>query len=179
MIGLCLLFTNQLDPAIAECLSVCDDALRLGVVPVWVSAQAILTQVLTEAGRFEQASVSCEKALMLARQAGSRRYEATVLSIAAEHSLLRGNRAQARKELEQALALARQTGLGYFGAVAEGRLARVADSAEARAAHLAEGEAPRRKTGLAHNHLLFYRDAIEASLAARDWPRALHHADPA
>ncbi|MEJ8825715.1 adenylate/guanylate cyclase domain-containing protein [Variovorax humicola] len=177
MIGHCLWYANQLEAAIAEARSVCEDAQRFGVVPVQVFAQATLTQVLTEAGRFEEASASAEKALVLARLAGSRRYEATVLYFFAEHHLRRGDRAQARNDLEQALALARQTGLGFIGAALEGRLARVADSAEARMAHLAEGESLLKDTGIAHNHLWFYRDVMEACLAARDWSRALHHAD--
>ena len=176
MIGHCLWYANQLDTAIAEAHSVCEDAQRFGVVPVRVFAQATLTQVLTEAGRFEEASVSSDKALVLARLAGSRRYEATVLYFSAEHKLRQGDRARARDDLAQALALARQTGLGFIGAALEGRLGRVADSAEERAAHLAAGEALLKNTGLAHNYLWFYRDAMEACLAARDWPCALHHA---
>ena len=49
--------------------------LRGGVVPVQVFAQTSLTQLLTEAGRFDEADASCEQGLRLARQAGSRRYE--------------------------------------------------------------------------------------------------------
>jgi tetratricopeptide (TPR) repeat protein len=177
MIGHCLWYANQLDAAVAEAYSVCDDAQRFGVVPVQVFAQATLAQVLTEAGRFEEASASVAKALERARHAGSRRYEATVLSFSAEHNLRRGDRTQARKDLELALELARQTGLGFIGAALQGRLARVADSAEERAAHLAEGEALLKATGLAHNYLWFYRDAIESSLAARDWTCALHYAE--
>jgi tetratricopeptide (TPR) repeat protein len=176
MIGHCLWYANQLDTAIAEAHSVCEDAQRFGVVPVRVFAQATLTQVLTEAGRFEEAIASGEKALVLARLAGSRRYEATVLYFCAEHKLRQGDRARARNDMEQALALARQTGLGFIGAALQGRLARLADSAEERAAHLAEGEALLKDTGLAHNYLWFCRDAMEASLAARDWSCALHHA---
>ena len=33
-----------------------------------------------------------------------------------------------------------------------------------------------KNTGLAHNHLWFYRDAIEASLAAHEWATALSYA---
>jgi hypothetical protein len=113
---------------------------------------------------------------VLARLAGSRRYEATVLYFSAEHKLRQGDRARARDDLEQALALARQTGLGFIGAALEGRLGRVADSAEERAAHLGAGEALLKNTGLAHNYLWFYRDAMEACLAARNWSCALHHA---
>ncbi|MEJ8855469.1 adenylate/guanylate cyclase domain-containing protein [Variovorax robiniae] len=176
MIGHCLWYANDLHAAVAEARSACEDAQRVGVVPVQVFAQATLTQLLTEAGRFDEASESAEKSLVLARLAGSRRYEATVLSFSAEHKLRRGDRAEARKDLEQALALAHQTGIGFIGAALEGGLARVADSAEERAAHLASGEAMLEATGLAHNHLWFYRAAAEACLDARDWQRALHYA---
>lgn len=176
MIAHCLWYANELHDAVAHAHSVCDDAQRFGVVPVRVFAQATLTQVLTEAGLFEEAGVSVTKALELARLAGSRRYEATVLYFSAEHHLRKGDRAQARKDLELALELARQTGLGFIGAALMGRFARMAESAEERVAHLAAGEALLQDTGLAHNHLWFYRDAMEACLAAGDWQCALQHA---
>ena len=69
----------------------------------------------------------------------------------------RGDRAQARRDLDLALELARQTGLGFIAAALEGALARAADSAEERVAHLAEGEALLLQTGIAHNYLWFYR----------------------
>jgi tetratricopeptide (TPR) repeat protein len=143
---------------------------------VQVFAQATQTQVLTEAGRFQDAEASCVQTLALARLAGSRRYEATMLYFSAEHYLRRGDRAGARDNLEQALALARQTGLGFIGAALQGRLARVADTSDERARCMAEGEGLLEKTGLAHNHLWFYRDAIEANLAAREWASALNYA---
>ncbi|WP_218508220.1 adenylate/guanylate cyclase domain-containing protein [Variovorax sp. dw_308] len=177
MIGHCLWYANQLPAAVAEARSVCEDAQRFGIVSVLVFAHASLTQLLTESGSLQEATASAEKSLALARLAGSRRYEATVLSFSADHSLRRGDRAQARRDLDLALELARQTGLGFIGAALEGALARVADSAEERVAHLAEGEALLLQTGIAHNYLWFYRSAMEACLAARDWPRALHYAD--
>ena len=86
------------------------------------------------------------------------------------------NRAQARDELKQALALARQTGLGFIGAALYGLLSRAAGSAAERAQCLADGAALLQQTGLAHNHLWFYRDAIESTLAAGEWQAALDHA---
>lgn len=176
MIGHCLWYENQLPDALVEARSACDDALRFGVVPVQVFAQATVTQVLTEAGLFDEARVAYAQALALARMAGSRRYEATVLYFSAEHNMRRGDRAQARDDLDLAFELARQTGLGFIGAALQGRLARVAATPEQRRQHLAEGEALLKTTGLAHSHLWFYRDAIEASLAARETGAALDYA---
>ena len=177
MIGHCLWYGNRLSDAFTEAQSARDDAQRLGVVPVQVFAQTTVTQILTEAGRFEEARAACAVGLTLARLAGSRRYEATLLYCAAEHNLRCGDAAQARADLEQALTLARQTGLGFIGAALHARLARVAASSEDRARFLSDGEVLLRDTGLAHNHLWFFRDAIEASLAADDWASALKYAD--
>ena len=176
MIGHCLWYENQLPDALCEAQSARDDALHFGVVPVQVFAEATMTQLLNESGRFEEAEVSCAKALALARLAGSRRYEATLLFFSADGGLRRGDRARARDELEQAVYLAHQTGLGFIGAAVYGRLARAASTSEERAKCLAEGERLLKDTTLAHSHLWFYRDAIEASLTAREWAPALKYA---
>ncbi|MES3014668.1 MAG: adenylate/guanylate cyclase domain-containing protein [Pseudomonadota bacterium] len=177
MIGHCLWYGNRLSEALGEVHAARDDAQRLGVVPVQVFAQTTVTQVLTETGRFDAARVACAEALTLARLAGSRRYEATLLYCSAEHNLRRGDPSQARVDLEQALTLARQTGLGFIGAALHARLARASPTSAERAEFLAQGEALLRGTGLAHSHLWFYRDAIEASLAVDDWASALKYAD--
>jgi class 3 adenylate cyclase len=173
----CLWYENQLPDAIAGAQSARADAKRFGVVPVQVFAMVTVTQLLTEAGRFEEAEAACTEALALARRAGSRRYEALMLMLQAEHKLRLGDRAQARDNLEQAFALARQTGLGFMGAALQGRLARASETPAGRAQCLAQGEAMLRDTGLAHSHLWFYREAIEASLAAQEWAAALRYAD--
>jgi hypothetical protein len=41
---------------------------------------------------------------------------------------------------------------------------------------LTQGEALLSRGTIAHNHLWFYRDAIEAMLARADWPEALRYA---
>ncbi len=177
MICHCLYYENQLADAIAEAHSAWEDAQRFGVVPVQVFAQATLSQVLSEAGRFQEAGTASAGALGLARRTGSRRYESLMLFYRAEHKLRFGERTQAREDLEKAFALASQTGLGFFGAALQGRLARAAQTPEERARCLARGEGLLKETGLAHSHLWFYREAIEASLEAREWAAALNYAD--
>jgi class 3 adenylate cyclase/tetratricopeptide (TPR) repeat protein len=176
MIGHCLWYANDLAAAVAEAQAACDDAQRFGLVPVQVFAQTCLTQFLTEAGRFKDAELACAHGLTLARAVGSRRYESTMLLWSAELQLRRGERDQARRDLDQGLALARESGIGFAGAALHARLARVATSAQERAKALSDGEALMGSAGMAHRHLWFYRDAIEATLAVGEWSDALHYA---
>jgi class 3 adenylate cyclase/tetratricopeptide (TPR) repeat protein len=173
MIGHCFWYLNALDAGIDEARSARDDAQRSGVVSVLVFAQATVTQLLTEAGRFEEASEACARALELARLAGSRRYEATMLMFSADCKLRSGQRAAAFEDQQQALALSRQTGLGFIGAALMGRLARTSDNAADRARCLAEGVALLQQTGISHNRLWFYREAIESSLEVGEADEAL------
>ncbi|MER2507981.1 MAG: hypothetical protein ABTQ27_04385, partial [Amaricoccus sp.] len=92
------------------------------------------------------------------------------------HRLL-GRPAAARADIEQALALARRTGMAYFGPALLGTLARVIDAPTARAAALAGMDALLAVNHLAHNHLLGRRDAIEACLEAGDDDGVGHHTD--
>jgi tetratricopeptide (TPR) repeat protein len=177
MIGHCLWYLNQLEAGVDEARSARDDAQRSGVISVLVFAQATVTQLLTEAGRYEEADQACARALELARLAGSRRYEATMLAFSADSKLRSGQRAGAREDLQRALELSRQTGMGFIGAALMGRLAKASDSQADRARCLAEGVALLQQTGIAHNRLWFYRDAIESCLAAGEADVALAYAD--
>lgn len=136
-----------------------------------------MTQLLSEAARYEEADESCMKALALARLADSRRYESLMLLFSAELHLRLADVAQARIDLEKALALSQQAGMGFIGAVIYGRMARIAVCGEERIQFLAKGEHELKHTGLAHNHLWFYRDAIESNLAAGEFGAALRYAD--
>jgi class 3 adenylate cyclase/tetratricopeptide (TPR) repeat protein len=177
MSGHCLWYQNRIGEAIEEARHACDVAHRYGVVPVQVFAQASLTQFLIEAGRAVDAELACEAGLALARAAGSRRYESLLLMGLAGLRLQQGRRVDARQALERALELARESGLGFAGAALYGRLARVVTEPDERAQALSEGEALLRGPSLAHGHLWFYRDAIEASIAAAEWAPALRYAD--
>jgi tetratricopeptide (TPR) repeat protein len=177
MVGHCLWYENELAAAIGEGRSASDDAQRFGIVPAHMFAQVTLTQLLVEAGRFDEAEATCAQALTLARRAGSRRYESTMLLSGAELSIRRGDVTQAALDLGLALDLARQTGTGFIGAALHARLARVVAKPDGRAQALADGEALLKETGLAHCHFWFYRDAIEATLSAGEWPQAMRYAD--
>ena len=177
MTGHCLWYLNRMGEAINEARRACADAAQHGVVPVQVFAQTSLVQFLGEAGRNDEAERACDVGLALARAAGSRRYESTLLLWLAGIRLGRAQPDAARQYLEAALELARETGLGFIGAPLYGRMARAVPGAAEREHFLREGEALLRHPGLAHGRLWFYRDAIEAEVAAADWPLAARFAD--
>ena len=90
--------------------------------------------------------------------------------------LSEGSREVARAHLEESLALARQTGMGFFGpCILSGIAATVDIHAQSRKA-LDEGEALLRTPCISHCHLFFYRNAIDLNLRWHDWDEALRYA---
>jgi hypothetical protein len=66
--------------------------------------------------------------------------------------------------------------MAYFGPVYYGILALIEEDETRRRAALSDGEALLSGNVVAHNHLLFRKDAIEASMLLRDWEEAERHA---
>ncbi len=177
MTAFCLLFCNRTVEATEEALHASDDAQRIGVVPNRIFALVSLGQTHLEAGRFDDVEQVCRTLLPLARQASHRRYEINGLDLLARVRLREGRRDEALQHALAAFELARQTGLGFAGAWICGLLARTVNGQEARKRALQDGEDLLKQPSLAHNHLWFYKDAIEACVNAGDWDRALHYAD--
>ena len=177
MVAFCLLFCNRTDEAIQEARRANEDAQRIGVVPNRVFSLASLGQTYLEAGRFDDLEQICMAELPLARQAGHRRFEINGLDQLARVRLRQGLREEALQHVRVALDLARQTGLGFAGAWLCGLLARAAQSPEQSSLALQEGEELLKQPSVAHNHLWFYKDAIETCIDACDWDAVLRYAD--
>ncbi|HEY8521338.1 MAG TPA: adenylate/guanylate cyclase domain-containing protein [Gammaproteobacteria bacterium] len=122
--------------------------------------------------RLDEARASVVRARALAQQLGAMRFEAENLWFLAMIERLAGDRASAAAILREAMALSRETSVGFFGAAILGSLALVTDDARERAAALAEGEALLDAGSVSHNHYFFARDAIDAALAEREVERA-------
>jgi tetratricopeptide (TPR) repeat protein len=125
---------------------------------------------------FDAALAHADRSLLLAQQLGAPRFEAEALAFRGELMRTTGRRGEAVDELRRALDIARATGMAYFGPVILGMLALAAQDASLRERSLAEGEALLAGNALAHNHLLFRRDAMDACLESGDFPGALRHA---
>ena len=177
MVAFCLLFCNRTDEAMQEARRASEDAQRIGVVPNCVFSLVSLGYTYLEAGRYADVEQTCGAALPLARQAGHRRFEINGLDLLARVRLYQGLGEEALQHAHTAFDLARQTGLGFAGAWLCGLTARAASSAQERSRALQEGEELLKQPSVAHNHLWFYKDAIETCVGAGDWDAVLRYAD--
>ena len=176
MAAICLWFQGDLPAGITELQRACEDARRIGAIPVQLLALDTMAILLLEAARFEEAERFCAEGLALAQPAGSRRYEALLLWNLAMCRLVQGDAEAARRCLEDALRLAGESGLGSIGPAIYARLAR-ASAGPAEMDHaLCEAERLLQGPCVAHARIGFYRDAIEATMAAGNWDRALAYA---
>jgi class 3 adenylate cyclase/tetratricopeptide (TPR) repeat protein len=177
MVAFCLLFCARTDEAMQEARRASEDAQRIGVVPNRVFSLVSLGQTYLEAGRFDDIEQTCLAVLPLARQAGHRRFEINGLDLLARVRLHQALRDEALQHARAAFDLARQIGLGFAGAWLCGLTARAAPSPQERSRALQEGEELLKQPSVAHNHLWFYKDAIETCVDAGDWDPVLRYAD--
>ncbi len=128
-----------------------------------------------ELGDFEAMKRYLERVMRLAQQLRARRFEAQGLELQARILLDLGERAEAARMLREALAMCREAGIQFCGPKVVSALSRAVEDPTERAALLAEGKQMLERGAVGHNHLWFYRDAIEALLAAGDGAGALRY----
>jgi ATP/maltotriose-dependent transcriptional regulator MalT len=116
-----------------------------------------------------------EREMQLIRQLGARRFEAQNVEMRGRVLLDRGKRKDAAEALREALAICREVGMQFCAPKAVGALSRAVEDDGERARLLAEGADLLRRGAVGHNHLWFYRDAIEAMLSAGDAAGALRY----
>jgi hypothetical protein len=116
------------------------------------------------------------QSLLLAQQLHAPRFEAEALAFRGEMHRLAGRMADARSDIQQALAIGRKSGMAYTGAIILGIAARITADPKEREEALSEAEALLAAGAVSHNHLLFRMDAIEACLEMGDWQRADRYA---
>ena len=116
------------------------------------------------------------EAFQLARKLKAPRFEAEALAFEAQVHADRKRRPEARRLFEEALAIARRTGMAYMGPVFLGGLAQTAETEAARAAAVDEAEALLATGSMCHNHLMFRREMIDLCLDTGDRAGAERHA---
>jgi class 3 adenylate cyclase/tetratricopeptide (TPR) repeat protein len=128
-----------------------------------------------ELGDGEAARLHLEQEMRLIRQLGARRFEAQNLEMQGRLLLDSGRCAEAAIALRESLAISHEVGTQFCAPKTLSALSRAMQEHSERARLLAEGEALLRLGAVGHNHLWFYRDAIEAMLAAGDPAAMLHY----
>lgn len=118
-----------------------------------------------------------EAGLNLVKSLGARRFEATGLLVRASLSRLTNDMDKALLDINQALSIARETGMAFAGPRILGELALITDDPDERESSLAEAEALLVKGAAVLNQLEFRRSAIEACIKGGDWDAAERHAN--
>jgi hypothetical protein len=121
-----------------------------------------------ELGEYDAMKGHLERGTRLARHLGARRFEAQCLEMQARMLLDADHRSDAAEMLKEALAICREARPQFSGPKTISALSRSIDDPAERLALLAEGQAMLSRGTVGHNHLWFYRDAIEAMLSAGD-----------
>ena len=177
VLGVARRYINEIDEAFADCRAAAELAEKVGDKRTHAYALNILGEFLTDKSDPAAAEEPIAQALEIMEGLGNRRFTAYIMNQQARQLLLAGQRAEARQRVALAYELSRETGPTFIGARILGTTALCASDGAKRAAALKEGEGLLGQGCIAHNHLWFYRDAIEASLEMAAWNDAVRYAD--
>ncbi|XIA65023.1 adenylate/guanylate cyclase domain-containing protein [Bradyrhizobium sp. TZ2] len=165
-------YLNDFSGALATTQTAVELAARVGHHRAEIIAHNAACNVFRTTGEFGSAKMHAERALILARQLGAKRFEAVCLNDLAMVARAEASSAEATDLLHRALMISRETGVSFVGPWILGHLAVTTEDPVERQAALTEGEEILRKGAVAHNHLWFFRYAIDASLHSQDWDGA-------
>src|SRR5262249_15468547 len=116
---------------------------------------------LHDLAEFAAAADHASHSLLLAQQLHAPRFEAGALSFRAEINRLLGKGAEAQSDIQDALSMARKTGMAHTGPIILGIAALITDDGEVRRELLSEANMLLAAGAVSHSHLLFRKDAIE------------------
>ena len=172
MVGFSRHYLNQLGEALEDGLAAAELAGRVGHPRAELLGESMASIVLYDMAKFEPARRHLVRIRDLCRLLGARRFEAQRVEFEARVHHAEGRLDQARAHAEEARAMSREAGLNFTAPRVMGLITLLAETPNERRRALEEGEALLRAGAVGHNHLWFYRDAMEAALRAKDWDGA-------
>ncbi|CAM2147650.1 adenylate cyclase [Pararobbsia alpina] len=173
MVGFSRIYLNEASKAAEDALVAARMASMVGQRRAEMLAETLGVFANFELGNRDAMRAHLEREQRLIDQLGARRFEAQNLEMRARLRMDEGAREEAVALLERAIALCREVGMQFSAPKALGFLSSIVDDTARREAALMEGESLLERGAVAHNHFSFYRDAVEATLLARDTDRAL------
>jgi ATP/maltotriose-dependent transcriptional regulator MalT len=166
------IYLSDFSAAMATSLTAVELAARVGHHRAEIIAHNAVLNIIRVTGELQTAQAHCDRAMTLGKTLGAKRFEAMSLLDLAMILNMEGHRSEARKVLSQALEVSRNTGVNFVGPFILGYIAAIADEPHETREALQEGEALLGKGAVGHNHLWFYRYAMEASLSMCEWDSA-------
>ncbi len=169
MRGLARHYQNDFAEGLVDVQASARLAEEIGALRAAVVAYNVLVAVLPDIGRFDELHQPMERLKVLVEATGARRFIAQYFATAALISMRGGDRRGAQSLLEKGYASCEEAGVAFHGAVLLGRLALFAEDESVRADALRRGQALLDRNSVSHNHLNFYRDAMEVSATHQRW----------
>jgi tetratricopeptide (TPR) repeat protein len=175
MIGFSRIYLNEVGQAKQDADAAARAAALVGQPRAELLGETLGVFACYEHGDYDLMQGYLDRTMRLARQLGARRFEAQGIEMQARVLLDTGRRAEAAEMLQEALAICREAGTQFCGPKVISALSRAVVDPTERAALLAEGKEMLGRGAVGHNHLWFYRDAIEAMLTAGNGEEALEY----
>ncbi|CAG9216103.1 Adenylate cyclase [Paraburkholderia sabiae] len=177
MKGFSRIYLNEAREARDDAVDASREAALVGQPRAQMLCETLGAFACYEMGDIEATRVHLEQERRLIRQLGARRFEAQNMEIEGRLLLDSGQRTEAARTLRAALELCREVGMQFSAPKALSALSRAVDDDAARLQPLDEGAELLRRGAVGHNHLWFYRDAIEAMLWVRDAAGVLRYVE--
>ncbi|MBP2316169.1 BTAD domain-containing putative transcriptional regulator [Azospirillum soli] len=176
MVAITRLYLNNLHGAAGDARAGARAAQAIGHRRAELLSHICAYEVLLELGEEDAGRDHLARARALTQQLGAHRFEAEHLLFEARLERAAGNPESACARLHRAMEIAHETGPGYIGPSILAELALCCDDPAARRAALDEGEGLLAGGSVGHNHLQFYREAIDTALDLADWALAERYA---
>ncbi|HEX7911470.1 MAG TPA: adenylate/guanylate cyclase domain-containing protein [Paraburkholderia sp.] len=176
MTGFSRIYLNQASAAREDANAAARAAALVGQPRAQMLCETLGVFVCCEMGDLPATLIHLERETQIIRQLGARRFEAQNLEMRARVLLDGGHRREAAELLREALKICHEVGPQFSAPKTVSALSRAVDDAGERASLLAEGAQMLQRGAVGHNHLWYYRDAIEAALSAGDAQGALRYA---
>ncbi|RDJ99620.1 adenylate/guanylate cyclase domain-containing protein [Paraburkholderia lacunae] len=175
MAGFSRIYLNQARAAREDVSAAARAAALVGQARAQMLCETLGVFACYEMGDMEATLFHLEREMQIIRQLGARRFEAQNMEMRGRVLLDSGRRREAAELLREALAICREVGTQFSAPKAVGALSRAVEDDGERVRLLAEGADLLQRGAVGHNHLWFYRDAMEALLCAGDAAGALRY----
>jgi tetratricopeptide (TPR) repeat protein len=169
MVGWCRMYLNELREAVADGMAAAEAGAKIRHRRAEMLGRLLAGFIGIDLGEFVLAKLQLDLALDLARKLGAGNFEAQALAHKAYALCLQGRRAEALPYAEEALTIARRSGMTFFGPYVLGVLARTIDDTTVRQAAFREAEDILRAGCVSHNHFWFCREAIDICVETGAW----------
>jgi tetratricopeptide (TPR) repeat protein len=176
MVGFSRYFLNQLRSALNDGRDAVEAAARVGQPRAEMLGHGMCALACFELGDRDSALAHIAQGGDIARRLGAKRFEAQYVELQGRMLHATGRREEGRQRLTEAFALCRAAGRQFTGPAVTAALALATEDPAEQSRLLDQGEELLRLGAAAHNHLWFYRDAIEAMIAGGRWQEALRYA---